>query len=61
MTPSLFVSAAFLLALFLVPFGVYAYALGRLERPLPAFLASSALLVALMALALAVAARAPWP
>jgi len=52
---SLVASLALLLALFLGPLGVYAYALDRLNRQLPALAAGSALLLGLMWLALAMA------
>jgi hypothetical protein len=52
MSPSPVASLLLLLALFAGPFGVYAYALERLDRPLPAFAAGSALLFALAALVL---------
>jgi hypothetical protein len=59
MAPWVLISVLLLLALFLGPFGVYAYALARLERPLPAFLAGTALLLALVAAALLSAQIAP--
>ena len=52
MASSLLVGGLLLLALYAGPVGLYAYALHRLERPVPAFLAGSALLLALMALAM---------
>lgn len=55
MSLSVLVSLALLLALFLGPLGVYAYALDRLDRQLPALAAGSALLLGLMWLALAIA------
>jgi hypothetical protein len=58
MPPSLLVSLALLLGLFLGPLGVYAYALDRLGRQLPALAAGSASLLALMWLALALARSA---
>src|SRR5436190_7188868 len=58
MPPSLLVSLALLLGLFLAPLGVYAYALDRLGRQLPALAAGSASLLALMWLALALARSA---
>jgi hypothetical protein len=42
------------LALFFGPFGVYAYALERYGRPLPAFAAGSGILFLLIALVLLV-------
>ena len=53
-TASLVPAVLLLLTLFLAPFGVYAYALGRSGRPLTAFAAGSALLLGLIALALTV-------
>src|SRR5919198_1777518 len=58
MPPSLLVSLALLLGLFLGPLGVYAYALDRLGRQLPALAAGSASLLALMWLGLGLARSA---
>ena len=51
---SLLISGLLVAALFAGPLGVYVYALGRTERQLPAFMAGSAVLLALASLALAI-------
>jgi hypothetical protein len=51
MRVSMFLAGLLLLALFGGAFGVYAYTFARLGRQLPAFLAGSAVLAALIGLA----------
>jgi hypothetical protein len=45
---SLLLAGVLLFALVIGPFGVYTFALNRLQRPVPAFLAGSALIVLVM-------------